>query len=112
MNEFLSLTFENDKKLMISLDIFTLLTIYYYSYYLPFGFLCSYNIYYIFSAKQTGDYAFGMIKNDYIHIHHWLYCSAFLLLAMYYEELFLIGFFYGGISHGIQYGDWLDIIKL
>jgi hypothetical protein len=31
MNEFVSLTFDNDKKLIISLDIFTLLTIYYYS---------------------------------------------------------------------------------
>jgi hypothetical protein len=40
-----------------------------------------------------------------------LECLLFLLFAMYYNQLFLIGFFYGGISHGIQYSDWLDIIK-
>jgi hypothetical protein len=109
MNEFLSLNQETDKKLITSLNIFLLLVIYYESYEIYLGFFSSYNLYYVFSAKKTGDYPFAMIKNDYIHIHHWMYCSLFLGIAIYFENVFLIGFFYGGISHGIQYSDWLEI---
>ena len=108
-NNFLSLSYENDRKLIISLYMFSFLIIYYNSYYLIFGFITSYNLYYFFGAKKSGDYAFMMIKNNYIHIHHWIYCSLFLLFSIYYENIFLIGFFYGGISHGIQFNDWLII---
>lgn len=101
----------NDNKIIICISLFLLFILYYKSLYLIIGFIFSYNLYYFYSAKKTGDYSFMMLKNNYIHIHHWLYCLLLLLLSLYYEYLFFIGFFYGGVVHGIQYSDWLNIIN-
>ena len=76
------------------------------------GFMLSYQLYYKYSALKTGDPSYGMVKSQYIHIHHWLYCFIFLMVTFYLEfkNYFLIGLCCGGIAHGIQYADWYQIL--
>ena len=68
-----------------------------------FGFVISYKVY----------YAWGMIKSDTFHIHHWLYCSIILITItlLGIAHPFMIGLCFGGITHGIQFSDWYIIYK-
>jgi hypothetical protein len=73
------------------------------------GFVLTYQVYYNCGALKAGDHAWGMLKYDGYHIHHWTYCSI-ILLCLWLSELmhpFFIGLCFGGIIHGIQYPDWL-----
>ena len=75
------------------------------------GFIISYQMYYTFGVHKTGDVAFGMIKYNNIHIHHWMY-SLFILIISLFTNIyhpFLTGLCFGGIINGIQFSDWLTI---
>lgn len=53
-----------------------------------------------------------LIKGYYIHIHHWIYDLAILivLISLKIHFLPLYGFFIGAIIQGITYKDWYIII--
>lgn len=76
-----------------------------------FGFVISYKVYCAYD--KTGEYAWGMIKSDTFHIHHWLYCSIILITItlLGIAHPFMIGLCFGGITHGIQFSDWHIIYK-
>jgi hypothetical protein len=72
------------------------------------GFVITYQLYYKYSALKAGDVAWGMLKYNGYHVHHWMYCSI-ILLGLWLCGLlhpFFIGLCFGGIIHGIQYPDW------
>ena len=76
------------------------------------GFVISYQIYYTYAARKTGDYSWIIIQD--IHVHHWLYCSiGFIILWMLgIANPFITGLCFGGITHGIQFSDWNTISKI
>jgi hypothetical protein len=74
------------------------------------GFVLTYQLYYKYGALKAGDPAWGMLKYDGYHVHHWAYCSI-ILTCLWLGGLlhpFSIGLCFGGIVHGIQYPDWLQ----
>lgn len=77
-----------------------------------FGFIVSYQLYYTYSVRKAGDYTWGMIESEHIHIHHWLYCFIFLIVSwtLGIAHPIIIGLCSGGMAHGLQYSDW-HIIK-
>ena len=78
------------------------------------GFLTSYNLYYTFGARRSGEKSFGMIIiNSAIHIHHWQYCCMILsgLIVTGTSTPLLIGLCWGGIMHGIQFDDWFKFLN-
>ena len=78
------------------------------------GFCISYQIYYTYAARNTGEYSWGMITIPNFHIHHWLYCSIVIVFIWMIgaENSFIIGLCFGGITHGVQYSDWSIIYKV
>ena len=78
-----------------------------------FGFVISYKVYCAYGEHRIGEYAWGMIKSDTFHIHHWLYCSIILITItlLGIAHPFMIGLCFGGITHGIQFSDWYIIYK-
>ena len=77
------------------------------------GFVISYQIYYTYGARKTGDYAWGMIVIDHVHVHHWMYCFVILIVTwlLGISNPFIIGLCSGGITHGVQFSDWNNIYK-
>ena len=74
---------------------------------LLFGFLLTYSIFTLFGAKKEKECVAFMININNIHIHHWMYFSLFLLIALHFKaNSFILGGLLGGICHGIQYNDW------
>jgi hypothetical protein len=72
------------------------------------GFIISYQIYYTYGSRTSGDNTWGMIITKNIHIHHWIYCFV-LLISVWISGIghpFIIGLCSGGITHGIQFPDW------
>jgi hypothetical protein len=53
------------------------------------------------------------IQNTRVHLHHWL---VFLIILIIYilsykgNSSFIKGFLIGGITHGLTYDDWYEII--
>jgi nitrate reductase NapE component len=72
------------------------------------GFIISYQVYYNYGALKAGQPAWGMLTWKGVHIHHWLYCAVGLvgcwILGL--QHPFLVGLFFGGITHGLQFPDW------
>ena len=107
---------EKNNRISISLLIFTLVMLYPVIIRFIFGllgFIVSYQLYSKYGAAKTGDPAFGMLKfKDWIHIHHWMYCTIFVILICLFglSHPFLLGLGFGGITHGIQYSDWHVIV--
>ena len=74
---------------------------------LLFGFLLTYSIFTLFGAKKEKECVAFMININNIHIHHLMYFSLFLLIALHFKaNSFILGGLLGGICHGIQYNDW------
>ena len=78
------------------------------------GFIISYQLYYTYGGKKTGDYSCDMINISNVHIHHWVYCSIIVsfILIIGIESSFIIGICFGGITFGIQFSDWSIIYKV
>ena len=78
------------------------------------GFVISYQLYYTYGGKKTGDYSCDMINISNVHIHHWVYCSIIVsfILIIGIESSFIIGICFGGITYGIQFSDWSIIYKV
>jgi hypothetical protein len=75
------------------------------------GFITTYQIYYIYGTKLTGQPSWGMLKYSGWHIHHWFYCVnilVILLLLLDTVHPIIIGLCFGGIVHGIQFSDWYN----
>ena len=53
-----------------------------------------------------------LIKDHYVHVHHWIYCSLLILLMIFlgYVNSLIIGFLFGGVLQGLQYRDRFVII--
>ena len=72
-----------------------------------FGFL----FWKLFAGKKEGDkiersFLF-LIKGYYVHIHHWIWCLALLIIffAIGLYNQFIIGFLTGSVIQGILYRD-------
>lgn len=77
------------------------------------GFIISYQVYYIYAGRKTGEYSVAIIKIKNIHVHHWIYCSIIVIMiwVLGMNSPFIIGVCFGGITHGIQYSDWNVIVE-
>lgn len=70
----------------------------------------------IFSGKHEGDKIEKSlrlsIKNYYIHIHHWIWCSILLIIILIInlKNEFIIGLLIGSIIQGLSYKDRFLII--
>ena len=76
------------------------------------GFLISYQLYYLYGTRRSGEQAYGqLVLYSRWHIHHWCYCLLFLisLAILDASHPFLTGLCFGGITHGVQYSDWYVI---
>ena len=75
------------------------------------GFITSYQIYYIYGSRKTGD--LYVIKIKQVTLHHWIYClSIFIIMWLFgIAHPFITGFCFGGITHGIQFSDWNIILE-
>ena len=68
------------------------------------------------SGKHEGDEIGRSIrftlKNYYIHIHHWIWCSVILilLLAINYHNPLIIGILIGSIIQGLMYKDRFVVV--
>jgi hypothetical protein len=102
---------DSNNRVIIGLGLFLGILVYPIALTLLYGFIgfvCAYQIYYRYGALKAGGQAWGMLKYDGYHVHHWTYCSI-ILLCLWLGGLlhpFLIGLCFGGIIHGIQYPDW------
>jgi hypothetical protein len=77
---------------------------------LVFGFLLVYCIFTLCGAKETGQCVPLMFIIGNKHIHHWMYFTILLLIALFFKaHSFILGAFLGGICHGIQYKDWNSV---
>ena len=76
------------------------------------GFITSYQLYYIYGSRKTGDV--WSIKIKQVNLHHWIYCfSIFIIMWLCgIAHPFITGLCFGGITHGVQYSDWSIIYKL
>ncbi len=68
------------------------------------------------SGKHEGDKIEHsirfMVKGYYIHIHHWVWCSLLLILAVLisFHNQLIIGFLVGSIIQGLLYRDRFTIV--
>ncbi|NMB92296.1 MAG: hypothetical protein GYA31_01575 [Parcubacteria group bacterium] len=70
----------------------------------------------IFAGKYEGDRLERslrfLIKNYYIHLHHWLWSVILLviLFSLHIKIPFLYGILIGSIIQGLTYKDWYVIV--
>lgn len=69
-----------------------------------------------FAGKYEGDrpqrsFRF-LVRNYWIHIHHWVWCAIFLIVLYISDirNLFLYGVLVGSIIQGLTYRDWFLVI--
>ncbi len=81
-----------------------------------FGTIVGFIFWKLFAGKKEGDrlersFRF-LIKDYYVHIHHWIYCSVLLIvfLIINFQNQFVIGFLIGSIIQGLLYRDRFIII--
>jgi hypothetical protein len=51
------------------------------------------------------------IGENNLHIHHWMYCIFLLMIFIWTDYYFVIGFLIGAIIQGLTYDDCFEILK-